>query len=139
MAFVKKVQVNCFLYFGVLVSIGEVHTAMHRVVNQDDEIYTFVYSKGLAFKRVGDARAGATLLVGRELFVQDSWTGIRLFTSAEGYTTVRSLNGALVNTKLGDLEEADVTRRLAQLGLVRTPAYILAHNYVEHDLSQLRR
>lgn len=139
MEFVKKVQVNCFLYFGVLVSIGEVHTAMHRVVNKDDEIYTFVYSKGLNFKRVGDAAKGATLLIGRELFVQDGWTGIRLFTSADGRTTVRSLSGAPVDTNLGDLGEADVTRRLAQLGLVRTPAYILAHNYIVHDLSKLRR
>jgi hypothetical protein len=122
------VNVNCFLYFGVLVSIGEVHTAAKKVINGDD-LYEFIYGHGLAFKRVGDAATGASLVVGRELFAQPRWTGVRVFTTADGQAEISSLNGTRVQTKLPPLEEAAVTKKLGALGLVRTPGYLLVQNH----------
>lgn len=123
------VTVNCFLYYGVIVSIGEVHTAMKRVVTNDKDLYDFVYGHGLAFKRIGDEMTGASLVIGRELFAQAKWTGIRFHGNADGVPTVSSLNGTTVKAHLTLNEERDVTRKLCELGFVRAPGYILTHNY----------
>lgn len=122
------VTVNCFLYYGVIVSIGEVHTAMKRVVNNDD-MYAFIYGHGLAFKRIGDAMTGASLVIGQELFAQAKWTGIRFYADADGLPAVSSLNGTKIKAHLTLNEERDITRKLCELGFVRAPGYILTHNY----------
>jgi hypothetical protein len=64
--FFKPVECNEFIFYGIFVSIGEVSTAMKRFHYKGD-MYSFIYSHGLEYMRVGDDERANEFVIGKKL------------------------------------------------------------------------
>jgi len=126
--FLKPVQCNCFIYFGVIVSEGEIKSAMKRLKHKSDDIYGFVFSKGLQFQRIGNSKKSARFVIGKEIFDWYAFTQMELSFDNDNINLLNR-SGNPINVRLSQKEQHDITMKISALGFYNLTNYYMIHNY----------
>ena len=125
--FKKPIQCNCFVYYGIIASEGELKSAMKRMNKKD--LYAFIFGNGLSYQRVGNAKKSAKYLIGKEIFSKYAFTHMRLYFDENDNLSLTDQNNTPFTTKLSKNEELEISRKIYNLGFFNLPAYYMIHNY----------
>ena len=126
--FRKPIQCNCFIYFGIIVSEGEIKTAMKRL-HKNDDIYAFIFGNNLQFQRIGNSKKSSKYVIGKELFGQYAFTQMKMDFDENNNLKLVQANGTPINILLSPEEKKQVTKTIYSLGFFNLTGYYLFHNY----------
>jgi hypothetical protein len=127
--FLQPIAINVFVYFGIVVSEGELHVAMKRLGEHD--VYAFIYSHGLEYKRIGNSEKSNRFIVGKEIRAEYSFSYMKLDVS-DGLSLCDN-NNTPFDIRLSDNEELEVKQKLYQTGFLGLSNYYLAFNYDKNE------
>lgn len=125
--FFKPVECNEFIFYGIFVSIGEVSTAMKRFHYKGD-MYSFIYSHGLEYMRVGDDERANEFVIGKKLDFYHNFLAVKLKFDENGMY-MQHLDGKKIEVKLSEKEEVDLKKQIFELGFFSNLQYYMIHSY----------
>ena len=130
--FRKPVQCNCFVYYGIIASEGEVTSAMRRMkvkLSIDD----FIHQQGLDYRRIGNAEKSAKFVIGRELYEQKAFTHMKLDVNDNSAVMYHN-TGIPIKVSLSVKEKYDISNKIYKIGFFNLTEYYLVHNYEFNEI-----
>ena len=131
--FRKPIQCNCFIYFGVIVSEGELKTAMKRM-HKNDDVYAFIFGNGLQFQRIGNSKKSSKFIIGKEIYNQYAFTSMKLNFDENNQLELLHNNGIPINIQLDKDTQQEITKKIYALGFFNLTGYHMIHNYETNNV-----
>lgn len=131
--FKKQIQCNCFVYYGIFTTVGEIERAMKRFKHNGD-VYTYVFSSGLEYKRVGSDKNSNELIVGLPLDQKQNFIAMKINKDQNNDIILQHKDGSNIKTKLTYEEENEINKKIYKLGFFGKPEYYIFHNYTFNEI-----
>ena len=125
--FIQPIAINVFVYYGIIISEGELKTIMKRQGMND--VYAFVYSNKLQYKKMGNASKGNQYVIGKEIY---SCYGFNYMNLQDG-VKLTDKNNLPFTVKLSMEEEFEVKEKLYKPGFFNIADYYLVFNYDKNE------
>ena len=121
----QPISINLFVYYGIIVSDGELQTIMKR--HESKDMYLFIYGHKLEYKCLGNSKRGSRYVIGKEIYAKYAFDYMNLSTS-EGLKFCDE-NDVPFETKLSAEQEFKVKQKLHALGFFNIANYHLVFNF----------
>lgn len=126
--FLKPIEVDVFIYYGIFVGQGEVDHVLKRN-QQKGNMYEFIYGQSLEYMRVGDSKKSKEYVIGKQIDLCRNFSAIRMHYDMNGKLTMAHMNRTKIEPKLSKETEMGIKEKLFKIGFLVEPDYYLFHSY----------
>ena len=126
-------QCNCFIYFGIIASEGDLRSAM-RNMHKKNDIDAFIFGNNLQYQKIGNAKASSRYIIGKEIYHQYAFTAMNIQYDEKHHISLLDQNGKAIKIFLDKQDEQEITKKIYSLGFFNLTGYHLIHNYEINEI-----
>lgn len=134
--YLKPVQCDAYIYFGVYTQIGEISNILFMNNRSRDELDDMIHENGLSILKIGDNARAQEYVVGKQLDYYPNFIATQLTFDSEGQMSLKHLNNKVPKIKMEKSEETAINSKLLKIGFFSNAKYYFIHSYKSNVIYQ---